>query len=65
MKIVAIRKKSTADLQKNATELRQKIVESRKSRILGEETNHNTTSNLRRELARTLTILSEKEKQNV
>jgi len=64
MKTSALRKKSIEELQKLADETRAKIIDKKKARQLSEESDHNDVSKLRKELARTLTIKSELERQN-
>lgn len=59
MKLAEIRKLSTAELTKQCTALRQEIVELKRGLVLGESTNVRAIRNKRRDLARTLTVLSE------
>jgi ribosomal protein L29 len=59
MKITEIRKLSTNDLTKQSTVLREEIVELKRGANIGESTNVRAIRHKRRDLARTLTVLSE------
>lgn len=59
MKMVDIRKLTTTELTKQSNTLRTEIVELKRGLVLGESTNVRTIRNKRRDLARTLTVLSE------
>lgn len=59
MKVVEIRKLSTDELTKQATDLREEIVTLKRQLTLGETTNVRTIRGKRKDLARTLTVLSE------
>ena len=54
-----LRKKSESQLQKRADTLRQKIASARVDAISSDEKNTKAMRNMRRELARVLTILNE------
>ena len=59
MKISDIRKQPTADLTKEATKLREEIVELRRKIQMGEIQNVRSLRNKRKDLARMLTVLAE------
>lgn len=59
MKIVEIRKMSTAELTKESTKLREEIAELRRRLHLGEVQNNRQIRAKRKDLARMLTVLSE------
>lgn len=59
MKIVDIRKMSTADLTTQSTQLREEIAELKRRLHLGEVSNVRVIRNKRKDLARVLTVLSE------
>ncbi len=59
MKVIDIRKLSTADLAKESTKLREEIVELRRRMHMGEVQNTKVLRNKRKDLARILTVLSE------
>lgn len=59
MKIVEIRKLSTADLASESTKLREEITSLRRSLYNGETQNVRVIRNKRKDLARMLTVLSE------
>lgn len=59
MKMLEIRKLSTADLTKESTKLREEIAELRRQIAMGEVQNSRAIRNKRRDLARMLTVLSE------
>ncbi|MDQ5972318.1 MAG: ribosomal protein [Patescibacteria group bacterium] len=59
MKVIDIRKLSTADLAKESTKLREEIVELKRRMHMGEVQNTKVLRNKRKDLARILTVLSE------
>lgn len=59
MKIIDIRKLSTADLTTESTKLREEIAELRRRLQMGEVQNVRVLRNKRKDLARMLTVLSE------
>jgi ribosomal protein L29 len=59
MKMVEVRKISTADLTVQTTKLREEIVELRRKIHQGEVTNVRLLRQKRKDLARMLTVLSE------
>ncbi len=59
MKMLEIRKYSTAELTSESTKLRDEIAELRRRVHMGEQTNVRLIRNKRRDLARMLTVLSE------
>ncbi len=59
MKIVDIRKLSTAELATESTKLREEIVEMKRRLHLGEVQNVRIIRHKRKDLARMLTVLSE------
>lgn len=59
MKIVEIRKLSTAQLATESTKLREEITQLRRSLYGGETQNVRILRNKRKDLARMLTVLSE------
>jgi ribosomal protein L29 len=59
MKIVDIRKLSTAELTTESTKLREEITELRRRLYLGEIQNNRMIRTKRKDLARLLTVLSE------
>ncbi len=59
MKMVEIRKLSTADLTKESTKLREEIAEMRRQFAMGEVQNTRSIRGKRKDLARVLTVLSE------
>lgn len=66
MKVVEIRKMSTADLTKQSNQLREEIAELRRQYAMGEIQNTRSIRNKRKDLARVLTVLSEQlAKENV
>ena len=59
MKVVEIRKLSTADLTTESTKLREEIAELKRRLHLGEIQNVRVIRGKRKDLARVLTVLSE------
>ncbi len=59
MKIIDIRKLSTSELATESTKLREEIAELRRRVAMGEVTNSRAIRNMRRDLSRMLTVLSE------
>lgn len=59
MKIVEIRKLSTAQLATDSTKLREEIAELKRRMHMGEVQNTKVIRNKRKDLARMLTVLSE------
>ncbi|HSX45806.1 MAG TPA: 50S ribosomal protein L29 [Candidatus Saccharimonadia bacterium] len=59
MKVVEIRKLSTAELTTQSTQLREEIVELKRRLTLGELQNTRVIRNKRKDLARVLTVLGE------
>jgi ribosomal protein L29 len=59
MKIVDIRKKSTAELTTESTRLREEIAELKRRLHMGEVQNVRVIKGKRRDLARMLTVLGE------
>lgn len=59
MKIVDIRKLSTAELTTESTKLREEIAELKRRLHMGEVTNVRVIREKRKDLARILTVLSE------
>ena len=59
MKVVEIRKLSTAELTTESTKLREEIVELRRRLHMGELQNPRLIRNKRKDLARMLTVLGE------
>ena len=59
MKITDIRKKSTNDLAKESTQLRDEITEMRRRLYSGEVTNVRAIRAKRKDLARVMTVLGE------
>ena len=59
MKIADIRKLSTQQLTKDSTKLREEILQLRRGLYTGETQNVRILRNKRKDLARTLTVLSE------
>lgn len=59
MKVVEIRKLSTAELTAESTKLREEIVELRRRLHMGELQNNRVIRNKRKDLARVLTVLGE------
>jgi len=59
MKVVEIRKLSTAELATESTKLREEITELKRRLHLGEIENNRIIRNKRKDLARLLTVLSE------
>ncbi len=59
MKIADIRKKSTDDLAKQSTQLREEITEMRRRIYSGEATNVRAVRAKRKDLARVMTVLGE------
>lgn len=59
MKMAEIRKLSTSELTVQATSLREEIVQMKRSAALGENKNVRAAKAKRKDLARTLTVLSE------
>lgn len=59
MKIIEIRKLSTAQLTTESTKLREEITELRRRLAMGEVQNVRSIRNKRKDLARMLTVLSE------
>jgi ribosomal protein L29 len=59
MKMVEVRKFSTADLTVEVTKLREEIIDLRRKIHLGEVTNVRLLRKKRKDLARMLTVLSE------
>jgi large subunit ribosomal protein L29 len=59
MKIVDIRKLSTAELTAESTKLREEIAELKRRLHMGEVTNVRSIREKRKDLARILTVLSE------
>jgi ribosomal protein L29 len=66
MKLLDIRKMNVEDLVKQANELRQEIVDTKRRVHMGETTNHQVIRKKRKDLARVLTVMREQlEKENV
>jgi ribosomal protein L29 len=66
MKIIEIRKLSTAELATESTKLREEIVEIKRRLVLGETQNVRLARMKRKDLARILTVLSEQlAKENI
>lgn len=66
MKVAEIRKKSTSDLAKESTQLREEITELRRRLHMGEVQNVRLIRAKRKDLARMLTVLSEQlTKENI
>ena len=61
MKIKDLRKKSTKDLEKEATKLRDAIAKTQMEKFSSEDTNYKKQRNQRRDLARILTVLNEEQ----
>ncbi len=59
MKITDIRKKSTDDLARESTQLREEIAEMRRRNYSGELTNVRAIRSKRKDLARVMTVLGE------
>lgn len=59
MKIADIRKLTTNELTKQSSTLRDEIVELKRKKSLGETNNVRLVKNMRKDLARMLTVLSE------
>jgi ribosomal protein L29 len=59
MKVVDIRKLSTAELAVESTKMREEITELKRRVHLGEVQNNRVIRNKRKDLARMLTVLSE------
>ena len=59
MKIVEIRKLSTAELTAETTKLRDEIAELKRHILMGDNQNVRAVRNKRKDLARMLTVLSE------
>ncbi|MBI2009075.1 50S ribosomal protein L29 [Candidatus Saccharibacteria bacterium] len=59
MKIADIRKKSTQDLTRESTELRDEIAQMRRRLYSGEVTNVRAIRSKRKDLARVMTVLGE------
>ena len=59
MKVVEIRKLSTADLTTESTKLREEIAELKRRLSMGEVQNVRVIRNKRKDLARVLTVLGE------
>jgi ribosomal protein L29 len=59
MKTVEIRKLSTEELTAQCNQIREEIVELRRRISLGEQSNVRAVRNKRKDLARSLTVLSE------
>ncbi|MBI2592515.1 50S ribosomal protein L29 [Candidatus Saccharibacteria bacterium] len=59
MKIADIRKKSTDDLARESTKLREEITEMRRRLYSGEVTNSRAIRAKRKDLARVMTVLGE------
>ena len=59
MKIADIRKKSTQDLTRESTQLRDEIAQMRRRLYSGEVTNVRAIRSKRKDLARVMTVLSE------
>jgi ribosomal protein L29 len=59
MKIVDIRKKSTAELTTESTQLREEIAELKRRLHMGEVQNVRVIREKRKDLARVLTVLTE------
>lgn len=59
MKMVDIRKLTTAQLTKESTKLREEIAEMRRQYAMGEVQNVRSIRNKRKDLARILTVLGE------
>lgn len=57
MKVVEIRKLSTAELATESTRLREEIVELKRRLHMGEVQNHQILRSKRKDLARMLTVL--------
>lgn len=59
MKIADIRKLTTVELTKESSKLRDEITEMRRRLYMGEAKNVRSLRNMRKDLARMLTVLSE------
>jgi len=59
MKVIEIRKLSTAELTTESTKLREEIVELKRRLHMGELQNNRVIRNKRKDLARMLTVLGE------
>ncbi|OVE78844.1 50S ribosomal protein L29 [bacterium G20] len=59
MKITDIRRKSTGDLARESTQLREEIAEMRRRSYSGEVTNVRAIRSKRKDLARVMTVLGE------
>lgn len=59
MKIADIKKLSTKELTVQSTKLREEIIELRRGIVLGESTSVRSIRTKKKDLARTLTVLSE------
>lgn len=59
MKLIDIRKMSTAELTKTSTKMREDLAELRRRSYLGENNNVRAIRLKRKDLARVLTVLSE------
>lgn len=59
MKIIDIRKKSTQDLTRESTQLREEITELRRRLYSGELTNVRAIRAKRKDLARVMTVIGE------
>jgi len=59
MKIVEVRKLTTAELTKESSKLRDEIVELKRSKSIGESQNVRLVKHKRKDLARVLTVLGE------
>ncbi len=59
MKIADIRKLSTSELTIKTSELRDEIVDLKRKKSMGETNNVRLVKNMRKDLARMLTVLSE------
>ncbi len=59
MKVADIRKLTTAELTKESSKLRDEITDMRRRLYMGEAKNVRALRNMRKDLARMLTVLSE------
>ena len=65
MKISEIRKLSVEDIESNLDDAREELMRMRFQKATGELTNHNLPSMTRRKIARLLTVLKEKQAEEM
>ncbi len=63
MKLADMQKKSNADLEKHADKLRIKVAQTRRDQMSTDSKNTKELRGLKKELARTLTVLTQKEQE--